>query len=131
MITKSTSVVLERFKTIEDEIETVSNQETQIRNAMEEQGVGSRHILEAITQLNSVTDLVQHASVDMTNETREALKESSNLKVITAEVAGSMDKMTESADQIVSAVIRAKEISQENSYNITGLNREIARFKVY
>ncbi|HCC37599.1 MAG TPA: methyl-accepting chemotaxis protein, partial [Treponema sp.] len=58
LITKSTSVVLDRFGTIEKEVEIVSNQETQIRNAMEEQGAGSRQILEAIGSLNSATSLV-------------------------------------------------------------------------
>jgi len=130
MITKSTAVVLERFATIEQEVEKVSSQETEIRNAMEEQGAGSRHILEAISQLNSVTDLVKHASSDMTKETREALKDSETLKQITAEVAGSMDEMTGNADQIAGAVVRVKEISLENKQNIEDLSREIAKFKV-
>jgi methyl-accepting chemotaxis protein len=37
-ITKSTGIVQERFSAIEQDVETVSNQESQIRNAMEEQG---------------------------------------------------------------------------------------------
>ena len=97
---------------------------------MEEQGVGSRHILEAVTQLNSVTDLVKNASANMTAETREALKDSETLKQITAEVAGSMDEMTGNADQIAGAVVRVKEISLENKQNIEDLSREIAKFKV-
>ncbi|GHV96464.1 methyl-accepting chemotaxis protein [Spirochaetia bacterium] len=129
-ITKSTSVVLERFGTIEQEVTTVSNQEAQIRNAMEEQGIGSRHILEAITQLNSVTDLVQSASSSMSAESKEVMNQSGNLKRITGEVAGGMDEMTESADQINSTVTRVKEITQENKQNIGALSAEIARFKV-
>ena len=130
MITKSTAVVLERFGTIEKEVKTVSDQETQIRNAMEEQGDGSRQILEAITQLNSVTGLVKGASADMTTETNEALKESGNLKQITSEVAGSMDDMTGSVEQISNAVFRVKEISKENKESINELSGEIGKFKV-
>ena len=130
LITKSTAIVLEHFKTIESEVETVSNQETQIRNAMEEQGVGSRHILEAITKLNSVTSLVQRSSADMTKEAMEALKESGDLKRITSEVAGSMDDMTGSADQIVGAVVRVKDISKDNTRNISDLSAELEKFKV-
>jgi methyl-accepting chemotaxis protein len=129
-ITKSTSVVLERFSTIENEVETVSNQETQIRNAMEEQGVGSRSILEAITQLNSVTGLVRKTSSDMAAESKEVQNQSKDLKQITAEVADSMDEMTSSVEQITGAVMRVKEISDENKDNITTLSKDITRFKV-
>ena len=129
-IEKSTSVVLQRFSKIEEEVETVSNQETHIRNAMEEQGIGSRHILDAISQLHSVTDLVQRASTEMASESREAQKQSSSLKNITVKVAGAMDEMSGSADQINSAAVRVREISQENSESINLLNTEIAKFRV-
>ena len=130
LIAKSTAIVMEHFGTIEQEVEIVSNQEAHIRTAMEEQGVGSRHILEAMTQLNSVTDLVKNASVNMAQESKEALKHSGNLKEITSEVAGSMDEITGSADQIVRDVVRAKEISLENKQNISDLGVEMSKFKV-
>jgi methyl-accepting chemotaxis protein len=130
LITKSTAVVMERFGTIEQEVETVSNQESQIRNAMEEQGAGSRSILEAISRLNEVTDLVKHASGNMDTESKEVQKHSGNLKGVTAEVAGRMDEMTGSADKIVNTVTRSKEISTENKQHIDELSVEIAKFKV-
>ena len=129
-ITKSTGIVLERFETIEREVQTVSNQETQIRSAMEEQGIGSRNILEAITQLNSVTDLVRRTSSDMTIESKEVVNQSNDLKRITTDVAGSMDEMTVSADEISNAITRVKEISEENKENIGTLNEDVSRFKV-
>ena len=128
-ITKSTGVVLDRFGIIEQEVKIVSSQEAHIRSAMEEQETGSRHILEAVTQLNAVTDLVKSASGEMTSETREVLRQSEDLKRISGEVSGSMDEMNVSAEQINSAVNRVNEISQENRQNIDALNGEIARFK--
>ena len=129
-ITKSTGIVLERFGNIENEVATVSTQENQIRNAMEEQGVGSRQILEAITQLNNVTDLVKTSSSEMTVESREVLTQSNSLKQITAEVAESMDNMSQNVDEISGAVNRVGEISKENKENINSLSAEVARFKV-
>ena len=129
-ITKSTSVVLERFENMANEVKTVSNQETQIRNAMEEQGAGSRQILEAITQLNSVTGLVRKASSDMTAESKEVLSRSGELKRITAEVAGSMDGMSQNADEISDAISMVQEISKDNKKNIGTLGVDIGRFKV-
>jgi methyl-accepting chemotaxis protein len=130
MISESTAIVMERFGNIEKEVETVSNQETEIRKAMEEQGTGSRHILESVTRLIAVTDLVKQASTSMTAESKEILKHSNNLKAITAEVAGDMDEMAGSADEIATAATRVKEISIENNENIGELSREIAKFKV-
>ncbi|MCL2444254.1 MAG: methyl-accepting chemotaxis protein [Treponema sp.] len=129
-ITKSTSIVLERFETIEKEVQVVSDQEVQIRNAMEEQGEGSRQILDAVTQLNSVTGLVRKSSTDMTSESREVLNQSTSLKKITGEVAGDMDEMTVNADEITSAFTRVQEITEENRENIIALGKVISRFKV-
>jgi len=129
-ITKSTSVVLERFQNIEDEIQTVSNQEAQIRNAMEEQGNGSRQILEAIMQLNTVTSQVRKSSSDMITESKEVLNQSESLKKVTNEVAGNMDGMTKNAEEISSAFARVQGITTENKSNIDELSFEISKFKV-
>jgi methyl-accepting chemotaxis protein len=129
-ITKSTGLVLERFAAMENEVQVVSDQETQIRNAMEEQGQGSRQILEAMTQLNSITDLVRTASADMTNDSKNVLKQNKELKMITGEVAGNMDEMTQSINEIVSTVTRVQEISHENKAHIDELSADIARFRV-
>jgi methyl-accepting chemotaxis protein len=129
-ITKSTGIVIERFGDIEEEVKTVSSQESQIRNAMEEQGVGSRNILDAITQLNEVTELVRSASKDMANDGNEILKQSIDLRQLTADVLNSMGIMAESASHISNAVTRVNEISQENKDNIISLSGEVARFKI-
>jgi len=129
-ITKSTGVVQERFKNIEEEIQTVSNQETQIRNAMEEQSEGSRQILEAVTQLNTVTSEVRKSSDDMIIESKEVLNQSTSLRNVTNEIAEDMDKMAKNADEISSAFTRVHEINVENNGNINILSKEIAQFKV-
>jgi methyl-accepting chemotaxis protein len=97
---------------------------------MEEQGIGSRHILETISQLNTITDQVKKTSFDMAAESEEAIKQSHTLKRIMGEVAGKMDDMSESAEQITSAVTRVKEISHDNNKFINDLSREIGKFKV-
>jgi methyl-accepting chemotaxis protein len=129
-ITKSTSIVLERFGIMGQEVEKVSNQVGQIRNAMQEQEVGSHQILDAVTQLNSVSGEVKSASSEMINITRDVMKQSTNLKRISGEVAGGMDDMTQNAEVITAAVTRVKEISQENKENIDNLSMDIALFKV-
>ena len=121
---------MERFAAIEQEVKTVSNKETLIRNAMEEQATGSQHILEAITRLNTISGEVQRSSSEMAQTTREALKQSSNLKRISSEVGGGMDEITQNAEMITSSVGRVQGISQQNYQNIDALSGEIARFKL-
>jgi methyl-accepting chemotaxis protein len=129
-ITKSTSVVLEHFSAIEQEVNGVSIQEAHIRNAMEEQGVGSRHILDAITRLNSVTGEVERDSSAMSKTSKEVLKETGSLKHINGNVAKKMDDMTQRTTVITAAVTKVHEISRKNKENISLLSSEIARFKV-
>ncbi|MDR2924150.1 MAG: methyl-accepting chemotaxis protein [Treponema sp.] len=129
-ITKSTGVVLERFGTIEKEVETVSDQETQIRNAMEKQETGSRNILEAVNRLNVATGEVQKSSQDMALTSKEVHDQSSKLKGISHKVADGVDDIMKSMMQILNAVTRVKEICQENKENIDSLNTDVARFKV-
>jgi methyl-accepting chemotaxis protein len=129
-ITKSTGIVLERFGTIENEIQTVSNQESQIRSAMEEQSEGSRQILEAVTQLNTVTGEVRKSSADMIAESQEVLNQSTSLKSVTNDIAEEMDNMTKNADEISSSFTRVQEITTENNKNINVLSKGVAQFKV-
>ncbi|GHV45467.1 methyl-accepting chemotaxis protein [Spirochaetia bacterium] len=129
-ITQSTDVVLKRFETIEQEVKTVSDQEASIRAAMEEQEIGSRHILEAVTQLNALTDLVRRGSEDMAVDGRDAMKRSDSLARITREIENGMDEMAKGAEQINIAVNRVNEISVANRDNIGALGTEVSKFKV-
>jgi methyl-accepting chemotaxis protein len=64
-ISVSTDNVLKRFEAIDSGVKTVSEQEENIRNAMEEQGEGSKQILEAVIQLNDITSKVKDVSMAM------------------------------------------------------------------
>jgi methyl-accepting chemotaxis protein len=53
-ITQSTNDVLQKFEAIDNHIKTVSEQEENIRNAMEKQSQGSKQVLEALMILPSM-----------------------------------------------------------------------------
>ena len=129
-ITKSTKVVLDRFEIMAKDVETVSDQESQIRNSMEEQETGSRQILEAIGRLNSITSLVKNTSEKMAEESDKVMSQSDSLKRITEEVSGGMDEMAIGAEQINTAVNMINEISLANKNNIGDLSRGIAKFRL-
>jgi methyl-accepting chemotaxis protein len=129
-ITRSTDNVLNKFEAIDSEVRTVSEQEENIRCAMEEQGAGSKQILEAIGQLNEETQVVKGGSEEMLEGSKQVIQESRSLEMVTQEIANGMNEMASGADQINVAVIRVNEISGQNKENIDALVREVSKFKV-
>ncbi|MDR1575309.1 MAG: methyl-accepting chemotaxis protein [Treponema sp.] len=129
-ITKSTDSVLKRFEAIDSGVKIVSDQEENIRNAMEEQSVGSKQILEAVGRLNEATRMVKSGSAEMLEGSKQVIQESKNLELATQEITNGMDEMATGADQINVAVSRVNEISGENKGSIDVLVREVSKFKV-
>jgi methyl-accepting chemotaxis protein len=129
-ITRSTDAVLNKFEAIDSGVRTVSDQEENIRNAMEEQSAGSQQILEAISALNEVTQMVKSSSKEMLEGSQQVITESRNLGRVTQELENGMNEMATGADQINIAVNRVNEISVDNKSNIDVLVGEISKFKV-
>jgi methyl-accepting chemotaxis protein len=129
-ITRSTNMVLDKFQAIDDRVRIVSDQETNIRNAMEEQNQGSRQILEAVGRLNELTQRVKQGSLEIFEGSKGVIRESKNLENVTLEITGGMNEMAGGADQINSAVNRVNEISSANKEFINALVSEVSKFKV-
>ena len=129
-ITSSTENVLAKFEAIDRDIKTVSDQEENIRNAKEEQGHGSKQILEAIGNLNEITMQVKSGSIEMLEGSKEVIQESKNLERVTQEITGGMNEMASGADQINAAVNQVNELTGRNRESIDLLVKEVSRFKV-
>jgi methyl-accepting chemotaxis protein len=129
-ITHSTENVLDKFQSIDHSVKTVSQQESNIRNAMEEQGEGSKQILDAIGRLNELTTQVNGATREMFAGAKEVIQESKNLEEKTQEITGGMNEMASGAEQINTAINFVNEISGKNRENIDILVQEVSRFKV-
>jgi methyl-accepting chemotaxis protein len=129
-IINSTDSVLKRFESIDVHVKTVADQEETIRNAMEEQGQGSKQILESIGQLIEVTRHVKDGSVEMLEGSKQVMIEGKNLEQITSEITGGMNEMAAGADQINIAVHQVNDLSGQNREDIAQLSTEVAKFKV-
>ncbi|MCL2066497.1 MAG: methyl-accepting chemotaxis protein [Treponema sp.] len=129
-ITIATDKVLARFEAIDTSVKTVAEQEGRIRNAMEEQGIGSRQILEGVSSVNEITSMVKNDSNEMLTGSKEVLKESQELEMITQEIASGINEMTTGAQQVNSAINQINEISGKNRDGIEFLIREVSKFKV-
>jgi len=129
-ITKSTEDVLNKFAAVDAGVKTVAQQEGIILHAMEEQGVGSKQILDSIGNVNSITRQVKSGSAEMLEGGKEITHESQNLEKATQEIAGGMNEMASGADQINIAVSNVNDMTVKNRESIEGLMREVSRFKI-
>jgi len=129
-INGSISTALEEFQAVDERVRAVSEQETIIYNAMEEQRQDSRQILEAIGRLNELTQMVKNNSIEMLEESKEVIMESRNLEMATVEISHGMNEMASGAGQINSAVSHVEVISKTNKACIDKLVAEISKFKV-
>jgi len=129
-ITRSTDNVLQKFTLIDNGVKTVSGQEERIRDAMEEQGAGSKQILEAISQLNEITQQVKGETQIMLNDGKEIISEGTILEKASQEITDGMNDMAKGADQIGMAVKELNEISGKNKLIINNLTDAVRHFKV-
>jgi methyl-accepting chemotaxis protein len=129
-ITGSTNTALAKFQAVDERVRAVSEQESTIHNAMEEQGHGSKQILDAVGKLNELTQMVKHGSTEMLEGSKEVIMESRNLEKATVEISNSMNEMTTGAGQINIAVNQVEAISKTNKDCIDTLFVEVSKFKV-
>jgi methyl-accepting chemotaxis protein len=129
-ISGSTSNALNHFKDIDTGVQTVSDQETHIRNAMEEQDAHSKEILTTIAHSNEITQNVRQGSVSILTGTQEVINEGRELEFLTTDLTNSMNEVALGISQINTAVMRIREISGENKQSIETLVWEIMKFKV-
>jgi len=126
-INKSTETVLTRFESIDSGVRTVADQETNILNAMEQQG---EKPASGSISLTEITRLVMAGSEEMLNGSQEVIKESKNLEKVTQEITGGMNEMATGADQVNVAVHNVNEMTSKNREAIDSLLREVSKFKV-
>ena len=129
-ISASNENVLKKFEDIESGIKTVSEQENNIRHAMEEQEIGSRQIVSGIMQVTEITNKVKSGSKEMLGGANEVINETKNLENATREITDSMNEMASGADQINAAVNHANDISTNNKKVIGNLAAEVGAFQI-
>jgi methyl-accepting chemotaxis protein len=129
-IALATGEVLDRFGAIDSGVKTVSDQEDQIRSAMEEQSAGSRQILEAIQKLNEITGTVKSGAEEMRQGSAEILSEGKNLETATAEITSDMNEMATRAAEVNNSIVHVNSISGKSKSNIDVLREAISHFVI-
>jgi CheY-like chemotaxis protein len=130
-ITASSNDVLSRFGVIDEKVKTVSTHEINIRNAMEEQEVGGKQILDSIERLKEISVTVKQGAGEML-ESGDNLNRQTNdfIKISNESMSGMNDIVNGEMKEIKSAVTIVDEMSAENNRNFEDLKTESAKFKV-
>jgi methyl-accepting chemotaxis protein len=130
-ITASSNEVLSRFGVIDSGVKTVSQHEQNILNAMEEQEVGGKQILESMDRLKEINASVKKGSKGMSEAGSHLIKQTNDfIKISNAAVTGMNDIVNGAMSQIQIAVGNVDEMSAENSRNFDELKAESEKFKV-
>jgi methyl-accepting chemotaxis protein len=129
-ITVSSNEVLSRFEIIDTGVKTVSVHELNIRNAMEEQEVGGKQILESIERLKEISVSVKKGAIDMMESGDQLNRQTSEFIKISNDAMSGMNEIVNGAmKEIKTAVVHVDEMSNENSKNFEELKAESAKFK--
>jgi len=118
------------FTIIEALIEKALGQEHTIQQAMNEQEVGSKQILQAAHQIQEVTNEVQNGANKITFSSSLILTEANELEKETAELSKSINNLMDGVEDVVSVtgsistgVLTVKEVIAQN--NDTGSNNAV------
>jgi methyl-accepting chemotaxis protein len=130
-ITISSNEVLSRFEVIDSEVKTVSEHEQNIRNAMEEQEMGGKKILDSMLHLKETSVSVKKGSEDMLASGNNLTRQTDDFINISNTVVNGMNEIVNGAmKHIKTAVTHVDEMSNENSKNFEELKAESQKFKV-
>jgi methyl-accepting chemotaxis protein len=129
-ITLSSNEVLSRFEIIDLGVKTVSQHEENIRNAMEEQEVGGKQILDSMERLKEISVSVKQGASDMHESGDQLNRQTGEFIKISNEAMKGMNSIVNGAmGQIKTAVTLMDDMNNENSRNFEELKGESQKFK--
>ena len=120
----------EKFNAIFSLAEQVKEMSDRLTESMKEQENGSREVLTAIKDINTVTVAVQAGSEEMLKGGESVAQEMHTLDNLTRVITDSMNEMASGAIEINNAVQEVHEITQKNKRSVEGLANEVSKFKV-
>ena len=129
-LSSSSKVVEAKFNAIFELAAQVKDMSQRLTEAMHEQENGSREVLTAIKDINSVTNEVQMGSAEMLKGSEGVAREMEKLDGLTRVITDSMNEMSAGAVQISNAVQEVADITQKNKDSINNLVNEVGQFKV-
>ena len=129
-LTDAENTTEKTFEQVYTLVSKISEQETRILEAMQQQESGSKKIIAAIADINDITNDIKIKSEEMTNNGRHTADEMKNLNTLTAALTDKMNEMTGDVLNINKAIQTVHEITQKNTYAIQEVVREVDSFQL-
>lgn len=111
-------------------IEVLVRYEHEITNAMQEQNAGSKQILEALGQINTITTHVKDSSYEISEGSRNISGEMHNLAGVSEELAGSMHQIEDGTARIQAATETLEAAERKNAAQIAVLAEIVSKFQL-
>lgn len=118
------------FDRIVEAVNAVGQQETIIKNAMDEQSAGGVSVLEALGQIKHAGTRVIDDSAATLEESKKIAEETQRLSAISGEIERMVLEMGNGLQELTSAISRISDISRENKRDSEELSKEMAAFKI-
>lgn len=119
-----------QFNEIYDLTQKVSQQETTIMHAMQEQSEGGGQVLEAMKEINDITVDVKTGGHEMQGAAESVKTEMANLIRITDEIIASMQEMSQGIEDINRSMNEVNDQTHKTSESIESLSEVVNTFKV-
>ncbi|MDR1399913.1 MAG: methyl-accepting chemotaxis protein [Treponema sp.] len=119
----------ERFSLIVSLIDTVRTKESAIKNAMSEQTVGCKQILDVIRDINVITTKVKDSSNEMMNASAKILSNMNRVSMGASTMNTKIDKVESSARDVSANITMLNTIIQETRESVDKLLGDISQFK--
>ncbi len=128
-MTESSQEMQAQFETIFSHTQTVTNQENVIKSAMDEQSAGSKQVIDAMNQINSITMDVRSSAHVMEERSGEVLAEMERLSVLSTQISGAMTEITGGVGDLNGEMQKVNELTAKNSESIANVVAEVSKFK--
>lgn len=118
------------FMTVSSSIQETDMIVRHIKEAMEEQQIGSKQINDVLHTMNSSTVEVKMASTEMGIGNQHILSEIKQLQDVTSSIRESLKEMSIGAQKINETGAALSQVSREVTDSITSIKAEIDQFKI-
>ncbi len=119
-----------QFDVIFEHTQTVNRQESIIKSAMDEQTAGSKQVIDAMHQINTISSDVRDSVNVMEQGSNKILNEMSKLSSVTQEISNAMAEITEGVGNLNGSMQDVNKLAKENGKSITDVVNELSKFKV-
>ena len=129
-LTDAESVTETAFEQVYTLVSRISEQETRILEAMQQQETGSKNIITAIADINGITNDIKTKSEEMADNGRHTAEKMKNLNSLTAALTDKMNEITDDLLDINKAIQTVHEIAQKNTQSIQEVVQEVDSFQL-